>query len=63
MGIFILRILVVASIAAAGYFFPPFQMAPQFGALTGFVLGVIIVYLETRIRKSQFKIIWGSTLG
>lgn len=63
MSIFILRILVVASIAAAGYFFPPFQLAPPYGALTGFVLGVLIVYLETMIRKSQFKIIWGSTLG
>jgi uncharacterized protein YacL len=63
MGIFILRILVVATIAAAGYFFPPFKLAPQYGALTGFVLGIIIVYLETRIRRSQFKIIWGSTLG
>lgn len=63
MGIFILRILVVASIATAGYFFPPFKLVPHYGALTGFVLGIIIVYLETRIRKSQFKIIWGSTLG
>lgn len=63
MGIFILRILVVASIATAGYFFPPFKLVPHYGALTGFILGIIIVYLETRIRKSQFKIIWGSTLG
>ena len=63
MGIFILRILVVASIAAAGYFFPHFQLVSYYGALVGLVLGVIIVYLETRIRKSQFKIIWGSTLG
>jgi uncharacterized protein YacL len=63
MGIFILRILVVASITAAGYFFPPFQLAPQYGALIGLALGVIIIYVETRIRKSQFKIIWGSTLG
>ncbi len=29
----------------------------------GFVLSVIIIYLETRIRKSQFKIIWSSTIG
>jgi len=63
MGIFILRILVVAFIALAGYFFPPFQLAPLYGALIGFLLGVVIVYLETLIRKSQFKIIWGSTVG
>jgi uncharacterized protein YacL len=63
MGIFILRIFVVAFIALAGYFFPPFRLAPLYGALIAFFLGVVIVYLETQIRKSQFKIIWGSTLG
>jgi len=63
MGIFILRILVIATIALAGYFFPPFQLDPLYGAATGFLLGAVIVYLETLIRKSQFKIIWGSSLG
>ncbi|MFQ6038334.1 MAG: PIN/TRAM domain-containing protein [Candidatus Aminicenantales bacterium] len=63
MGIFIFRILVVAGIGAAGYFFPPFHMSRYYGLLTGFLLSVVIVYLETRIRKAHFKIIWGSTLG
>ncbi len=63
MSIFIFRLVVVAIITLAGYFFPPFNLLPQYGALTGFLLCVLIIYLETVIRKSQFKTIWSSTLG
>ena len=63
MGIFIFRFLVIAFITLAGYFFPPFHLDAYIGAGVGFVLSVIIVYLETLIRKSQFKIIWSSTVG
>ncbi|MGB2907745.1 MAG: PIN domain-containing protein [Candidatus Aminicenantaceae bacterium] len=63
MSIFIFRLVVVAFITLAGYFFPPFNLLPPYGALTGFLLCVMIVYLETVIRKSQFKTIWSSTLG
>ncbi len=63
MAIFIFRFIVIAFITLAGYFFPPFHLDPYVGAGIGFVLSVIIVYLETRIRKSQFKIIWSSTIG
>ncbi len=63
MGIFILRFIIIAIITASGYFFPPFQLKNYFGAGIAMILGVVVVYLETRIRKSQFKIIWSSTLG
>lgn len=63
MGMHVFRILVVALITATGYFFPPFQLPRYQGAILGFLLSVIITYLETRIRKSQFKIIWSSTVG
>lgn len=63
MGIFILRFIIIAIVTASGYFFPPFQVKNTIGAGIALVLGVVIVYLETRIRKSQFKIIWSSTLG
>jgi uncharacterized protein YacL len=63
MAIFIFRFIVIALITLAGYFFPPFHLDPYVGAGIGFVLSVVIVYLETRIRKSQFKIIWSSTVG
>ncbi len=63
MSIFIFRLIVIAFIALAGYFFPPFKLAPYYGAGLGFLLIILIMYLETRIRQSQFKTIWSSTLG
>ncbi len=63
MSIFIFRLVVVAFIALSGYFFPPFNLQPHYGALAGFLLCVLIIYLETVIRRSQFKTIWSSTLG
>ncbi|MDH4217611.1 MAG: TRAM domain-containing protein [Candidatus Aminicenantes bacterium] len=63
MGVFIFRILIVALISITGYFFPPFNLSRYYGILTGFLLSILIVYLETRIRKSQFNVIWGGTLG
>jgi uncharacterized protein YacL len=63
MGVFIFRLLVIAIISATGYFFPPFQISGYYGLIAGFLLSVLIIYLETRIRKSQFQVIWSSTLG
>lgn len=63
MGIFIFRFIIISLITAAGFFFPPFQLSSVIGAALAFVLGVVIIYLETRIRKSQFKVIWSSTVG
>ena len=63
MGVLLFRLLVVVVISAAGYFFPPFQISRYYGLLAGFVLSVLIIFLETRIRKSQFKVIWSGTLG
>jgi uncharacterized protein YacL len=63
MGIFVFRFIVIALITLSGYFLPPFHLKPNIGAAMAFVLGVVIVYLETLIRKTQFKIIWSSTIG
>lgn len=63
MGVFIFRLLVVAIVAVSGYFFPPFQISRFYGGLVGLSLIVLIIYLETLIRKTQFKVIWSSTLG
>lgn len=63
MGIFIFRLVIIVFITLTGYFFPPFRLKSHVGAATGFVLAIVIVFLETRIRKSQFKIIWSSTIG
>jgi uncharacterized protein YacL len=63
MSIFILRFLMVACLTAAGYFFPIFGLPRPASAAAAFAAGVIIMYLETIIRRTQFKIIWGSTVG
>lgn len=63
MGIFILRLVVITLMTVAGYFFSPFHLQPYFGAGIGFVLAVLIIFLETKIRQNQFKVIWGSTVG
>lgn len=63
MGIFVFRFIVIALITLSGYFLPPFHLKPYIGAALGFILSVIIIYLETLIRRTQFKIIWSSTIG
>jgi uncharacterized protein YacL len=63
MGILLFRVLVVALISVAGYFFPPFHISRYYGALTGFLLSILLVYLETRIRSSPFDVFWGGALG
>jgi len=63
MGIFVFRFIVIALITLSGYFLPPFHLKSNTGAAIAFVLGVVIVYLETLIRRTQFKIIWSSTIG
>jgi len=63
MGILIFRILIIALVAAAGYFFPVFGLKGPVSGAVAFALAVVILHLETRIRKTQFKVIWGSTVG
>jgi uncharacterized protein YacL len=63
MDILLFRIFIIALVAAAGYFFPLFKLDPKISAAIGLALAAIIMVLETRIRKTPFKIIWGSTFG
>jgi len=63
MNILIFRIFIITLVTAAGYFFPVFSLDRPVSAGIAFALAVIIMYLETRIRKTQFKVIWGSTVG
>jgi uncharacterized protein YacL len=63
MGIFIFRILVVAIITSAAYFLPPFGIPSLYGAASGFVVSVLIVLVELKIKKSHFRTIWGVTVG
>jgi uncharacterized protein YacL len=63
MGILIFRVFIIALVALAGYFFPLFGLPGPASAGIGLALAAIIMILETRIRKTQFKVIWGSTVG
>jgi len=63
MGIFIFRVFILGLIIATGYFFPFFKVRPELSAAVAGLLGLIIMYLETKIRKAQFKTIWASTIG
>jgi len=63
MGILIFRLAFILILGAVGYYLAPFGLRPEFGALAALLLGLLIVFLETRIRKTQFRIIWSSTLG
>lgn len=63
MVIFIFRILVVAIITSVAYFLPPFGLSNYYGAAAGFIVSVLIVLLEMRIKKSPFRTIWGVTAG
>jgi uncharacterized protein YacL len=63
VGIIIFRFLMIAFLAVAGYFFPPFSLSKELGAAGAVLLGVVIMLLEIRIRRAQFRAIWSSTLG
>ncbi len=63
MGILIFRFVIMAAVTASGYFFPLFNLPRSASAAVAFALAAIIMYLETRIRRAQFKVIWGSTVG
>jgi len=63
MGIHLFRVFIIACITTAGYFFPLFRLPRPAGAAIAFILGAVLMYLETRIRRTQFKIIWSSTIG
>lgn len=63
MALLIFRVIIIAFLTVAGYFLPFFGLPRVVAAVVAGFLGLIIMYLETRIRRAQFKVIWGSTLG
>lgn len=63
MGIHIFRFFIIGCITAAGYFFPLFRLPRPASAGIALAVGAIIMFLETRIRRAQFKVIWSSTVG
>jgi uncharacterized protein YacL len=63
MGIWVFRLIIILLIGAAGYFYPPFRLTGAWGAGVALALGAAVMSLETRIRKTAFKVIWSAGLG
>jgi uncharacterized protein YacL len=63
MGIIIFRVIIIGLITLTGFFYPPFKLTHMLGAAAAFVLGAVVMALETRIRKTAFKVIWSAGLG
>lgn len=63
MSILIFRLFFILVLSAIAYYLAPFGLPPTYGALTGLLLGLLVVFLEIRIRKTQFRIIWSSMIG
>lgn len=63
MGLILFRLVIIILVLVAGYFYPPFTLNRTGGALVGTLLGILIVLLETRVRRAQFRIIWTASVG
>jgi len=63
MGLFIFRFFIIGLITVGGYFYPPFKLNGAYGAAAAFFLGALMMFLETRIRRAQFRVIWSAGMG
>jgi uncharacterized protein YacL len=63
MGIWIFRVFVISLITIGGYFYPPFKLNAAYGAGAAFLAGALMMFLETRIRRVPFRVLWSAGLG
>jgi uncharacterized protein YacL len=63
MGIWLFRLFVLGLITVGGYFYPPFRLSQAPGAAVAFAVGVLMMVLETRIRRAPFRVLWSAGLG
>jgi uncharacterized protein YacL len=63
MGIWIFRLFVISLITIGGYFYPPFKLGPAAGAGAAFLAGALMMFLETRIRRVRFRVLWSAGWG
>jgi uncharacterized protein YacL len=63
MGIWLFRLFVLGLITVGGYFYPPFRLGQAPGAVVAFAVGVLMMVLETRIRRAPFRVLWSAGLG
>jgi uncharacterized protein YacL len=63
MGIWIFRLFVISLITIGGYFYPPFKLGAAAGAGAAFLAGGLMMFLETRIRRVRFRVLWSAGWG
>jgi uncharacterized protein YacL len=63
MGIWIFRLFVISLITIGGYFYPPFKLGPAAGAGAAFLAGGLMMFLETRVRRVRFRVLWSAGWG
>ncbi len=63
MGIWLFRLFVLGLLTVGGYFYPPFKLGPAPGAGVALGIGVLMFYLETRIRRVSFRVLWSAGAG
>ncbi len=63
MGILIIRVVFVVLCSIIGYFFAPFGLANLVGLAFGFILSLIVIALDIKVRKLPAKVLTGSLIG
>lgn len=63
MALFIFRVFIIVLLTVGGYLYPPFTLGRKLGAAAAFVLGVLIMLLESRVRRARFKVMWSASIG
>ncbi len=63
MGILIIRVVFVVLCSTIGYFFAPFGVTNLMGVVFGFILSLIIIALDIKVRKLPVKVLASSLIG
>ena len=59
----LLRVVFILVLATAAHFLKPFGIPQPFSALAGLVLGLAIVFFETRLKRVSLKQLIGAAVG
>lgn len=59
----LIRLGFTAALVLASFYLCPLANRPLLSALAGFVLAVLIIFFEIRIRKASVKTLIGGALG
>ena len=63
MDLWIIRFLLLVAILISGYVVRPFQLETPYALGLSAVLGLLIIFVELRVRKLSLKTLVGAALG